>query len=92
MERPSWLERSFAWSARSTETPPPWRCPMSAENGTPSAVEIFHRMLIVGVLWPSSTCPSIARETPETLESRSSDSPCFVRRRRRFAPTTGVRS
>ncbi len=65
---------------------------MSAENGTPSADEIFQSTLMVGALWPSSTCPSMARETPESCDSRSSESPRWPRRRRRFPPTTGVRS
>ena len=65
---------------------------MSAEKGTPSAEEIFQSTLIVGALWPSSIWPSIARETPESCASFSRERPRWPRRRRRFVPTTGVRS
>ena len=84
--------RTFAWSARSTCSPPLLRAVISAENGTASADEIFQSTLMVGALWPSSIWPSMARETPESLESRSSERPRWLRMRRRFPPTTGVRS
>jgi hypothetical protein len=47
------------------------------------------RSAIVGVLCPSSICPSMARLTPEARASRSSESPRRTRRRRRFVPTMG---
>lgn len=89
---PSWLLSTFACSARSTCSPPELRAVMSAENGTLSADEIFQSTLMVGALWPSSIWPSIARETPDSLESFSSDRSRWLRSRRRLPPTTGVRS
>src|SRR3954469_22485262 len=65
---------------------------MSAEKGTPRARATFQSTLIVGVLWPSSIWPSIARLTPDALDSRSSDRPRSARNRFRLAPTIGVRS
>ena len=71
---------------------PAARLEISAEKGTPSARAIFHSTLMVGVLWPSSICPSMARLTFDAFESFSRERPRLLRRRRRLPPTTGVRS
>ncbi len=86
-------EVSTLWRAAAiTVVRPAPRLVISAENGTARARAIFQSTLIVGVLCPSSICPSIARLTPEARARRSSERPRFMRRRRRLEPTTGVRS
>ena len=65
----------MAWSARRTWKDAVGRLVMRALKGTSSAVLIFHSTFTVGALWPSSIWPSMARETPESLESFSSERP-----------------
>src|SRR5215207_7425169 len=84
--------RSLAVLARMTVATRAVAAVTKVENGTSKAREIFHSRLMVGVLCPSSIWPSIARLTPEARARRSSESSRFTRRRRRLAPTMGVKS
>ena len=84
--------KSFAPLPRKTVATRDDAAVTNVENGTSSAREIFHSRLMVGVLCPSSICPSIARLTPDARAKRSSDKPRLTRKRRRLAPTIGVRS
>ena len=68
------------------------RSVINAEKGRSRALAIFQITLIVGVLLPSSIWLNIARLTPDARDNRSSESPRFLRSRRRLEPTTGVRS
>ena len=78
--------------ARSSCGPLVARTEISAEKVTCNARAIFHNTLMVGALWPSSIWPNIARLTPESWASASSDSLRWPRRRRKLPPTTGAKS